>query len=394
MTKGAPRVDSFRAVNIANVRRLAQQRLPRIIFDYLDGGAEAEVTLRANCRAFEEISFRPRHAVATQCNLRTRVLESEIALPMLLAPIGYTRLVHPKGELAVARAASEAGLGYVVATFAGHRLEDVRSASSCPLWYQLYLIGGRESASAGIERARAAGYSALVITVDTAVAGLRERDMRNGMKELMAGNFISKLRFLPQLLAQPKWCLSLLLDGGLPCLENVVIPGKGPMPLVDVSSGLAAAAITWNDFRWIRELWPGPIIVKGILTGDDARRAVDEGAAAIVVSNHGGRQLDGVSASIKALPEVVSAVNGKVEVLMDGGVRRGSDVVKALCLGARAVLVGRAYAYGLGAAGEAGVRRSLQILRDDVERTMRLLGAADVAELNLSFVRCPGEWRL
>lgn len=393
MIQGTRRVSSFRAVNIEELRRLAQRHLPRIIFDYLDGGAEAELTLRANCRAFGEITFRPRQAVAPQCNLRTRILGSGIAFPMLLAPIGYTRLIHPRGELAVARAASEAGIGYVVATFAGYRLEDVRSASSCPLWYQLYLIGGRKAAAAGIERARAAGYSALVITVDTPVAGLRERDMRNGIKELLAGNVIRKLRFLPQLLARPKWCSSFLLDGGLPCLENVIIPGKGPMPLVDVSSGLAAAAITWNDFPWIRELWPGPIIVKGILTGDDARRAVDAGAAAIVVSNHGGRQLDGVSASIKALPEVVSAVAGKVEVLMDGGIRRGSDIVKALCLGACAVLVGRAYAYGLGAAGEVGVRHSLQILRDDFERTMLLLGVADVTELNSSFVRCPSEWR-
>jgi L-lactate dehydrogenase (cytochrome) len=226
----------------------------------------------------------------------------------------------------------------------------------------------------------------LVITVDTPVAGLRERDLRNGIKELLASDILPKLRFLPQLLVQPKWLTSLLLDGGLPFLENVVIPGRGPMPLVDVSVGLAASAITWKDFRWIRELWPGPIVVKGILTGDDARRAVDEGAAAIVVSNHGGRQLDGVSASIQALPEVVSAVKGEAEVLMDGGVRRGSDIVKALCLGARAVLVGRAYAYGLGAAGEAGVRRSLQILRDDVERTMILLGAGEVAELDSSLV--------
>jgi len=321
-------------------------------------------------------------------------LGSEIAFPMLLAPIGYTRLIHPKGELAVACAASASGIGYVVATFAGHKLEDVRTASSCPLWYQLYLIGGREAAAAGIERARTAGYSALVITVDTPVAGLRERDSRNGMKELLAGNVLLKMRFLPQLLARPRWLASFLLDGGLPCLENVIMPGKGPMPLVDVSSGLATAAIAWNDLRWIRELWPGPIVVKGILTGDDARRAVDEGAAAIIVSNHGGRQLDGVPASIRTLPEVVSAVKGKVEVLMDGGVRRGSDIVKALCLGARAVLVGRSYAYGLGVTGESGVRRSLQILRDDVERTMILLGAGNVEELDSSFVMCPREWQV
>jgi len=374
-------------VNIEDLRRMAQRRLPRVVFDYLDGGADAEITLRENCRAFEEISFRPRQAIKIpNLDLRTRVLGCEISFPLLLAPIGYTRLLHAKGELAVARAAGAAGVGYVVATFAGHKLEEVKAASSGPLWYQLYLIGGREAAEAGIERVRTAGYSALVITVDTAVSGFRERDMRNGMKELLAGSIFSKLPFVPQLFARPRWLTSFLLDGGLPKLENVIVPRKGPMPLVDVSSGLAAAAITWNDFRWIRELWPGPIVVKGILIADDARRAVDEGAAAIIVSNHGGRQLDGVPASIKALPEVVAAVNGRAEVLVDGGIRRGSDVVKAICVGARAVLIGRAYGYGLAAAGEAGVARALEILRYDVERTLRLLGCRSLTELSPSLL--------
>ncbi|HEX6805295.1 MAG TPA: alpha-hydroxy acid oxidase [Terriglobales bacterium] len=376
----------IRPVNIEDLRHLARRRLPRVVFDYLDGGAEAEVTLRENCRAFEEISFRPHQAIAGPCELRTRALGDQLAFPVVLAPIGYTRLIHAKGELAVARAAGAAGVGYAVATFAGHRLEDVKAAGSGPLWYQLYLIGGREAAEAAIERARKAGYSALLITVDTAVAGMRERDLRNGMGELLSGSFSSKLPFLPQFLTRPRWLASFLLDGGLPRLENVIVAGKGPLPLVDVSSGLAAAVITWNDFQWIREVWPGPIVVKGILTGDDARRAVDHGAAAVVVSNHGGRQLDGVAASIKALPEVVAAVNGRAEVLMDGGIRRGSDVIKALCLGARAVLIGRAYGYGLAAAGEAGVACALGILRNDAERTLKLLGCQSVADLNPSFV--------
>jgi isopentenyl diphosphate isomerase/L-lactate dehydrogenase-like FMN-dependent dehydrogenase len=394
MIRAARRVASPRVVNIEDLRRLAKQRLPRVVFDYVDDGAEAEFTLRENCRAFQAITFRPRHAVRTgHCELGTRVLGSAISFPVMLGPIGYTRLIHAGGELAVARAATAAGVGYVVATFAGHRLEDVKAATSGPLWYQLYLTGGRSVAEAGIERARKAGYAALVITVDTPVAGLRARDLRNGMKELLAGTIFSKLPFLPQFIARPEWLASFLLDGGLPKLENVIVPGQGPMPLVDVSTGLAAAAITWNDFRWIRELWPGlPIVVKGILTGDDAHRAVDEGAAAIVVSNHGGRQLDGVSASIRALPEVVSAVNGQAEVLMDGGIRRGSDIVKAICLGARAVLIARAYAYGLGAAGEAGVARALEILREDVERTLRLLGRT-LPELDSSLVSYPCAWR-
>jgi L-lactate dehydrogenase (cytochrome) len=383
-----------RAVNIEDLRRQAKRRLPRVVFDYLDGGAEAEVTLRENRRAFEAITFRPRQAISrADYDLRTRVLGSEIAFPVILGPIGYTRLIDASGELAVARAAAAAGIGYVVATFAGHRLEDIRAASSGPLWYQLYLIGGRDAAEAGIERARQAGYSALVITVDTSVSGLRERDLRNGMKELLAESSFAKLPFLAQFLTRPTWLTSFLLDGGLPKLENVIVPGKGPMPLVDVSSGLLAAAITWNDFRWIRELWPGPMVVKGILTGDDARRAIDEGAAGVLVSNHGGRQLDGVSASIRALPEVVSAVDGRAEVLMDGGIRRGSDIVKAICLGARAVLIGRTYGYGLGAAGEMGVTRALEILREGLERTVRLLGCGTPEELNSSLVKLPAEWR-
>jgi L-lactate dehydrogenase (cytochrome) len=210
--------------------------------------------------------------------------------------------------------------------------------------------------------------------VDTAVSGIRERDYRNGMKELVSGGPFERLPFLPQILSRPGWLASFLFDGGLPALPNVVVPGKGPMPLIDVAAALAESAVTWSDLGWIRELWRGPIVVKGVLTGDDARRAVDEGAAAISVSNHGGRRLDCVPASLRVLPEVVKAVHGQTEVLMDGGIRRGTDIIKALCLGARAVLCGRAYAYGLAAAGEAGVNRAIEILRADLDRTLRLLG--------------------
>jgi L-lactate dehydrogenase (cytochrome) len=189
-------------------------------------------------------------------------------------------------------------------------------------------------------------------------------------------------------LAHPGWLASFLLDGGVRPLPNVVIPGRGPMPLIDVGAALALSTITWEDLRWIRDAWRGPIIIKGVLTGEDARRAIDEGAAAIVVSNHGGRQLDGVQATLRALPEIVSAVNGQIEVLMDGGIRRGADIIKALCLGARAVLCGRAYAYGLAAAGEAGVARALEILRTDLERTMRLLGCPSVEALDRSYISC------
>ncbi|PYO28410.1 MAG: alpha-hydroxy-acid oxidizing protein [Gemmatimonadetes bacterium] len=380
-------VASPRVVNIEDLRLLARRRLPKVVFDYLDGGAEGEVTLRENRRAFDAVTFQPHHAVSVSgVDLRTAVLGSELAFPLLLAPVGYSRLMHPAGERAAAGAAGAAGAAYILSTMSGHKLEEVKAASSGPVWYQLYLIGGRDAAEAAIARARAAGYAALVVTIDTPVAGLRERDVRNGVAELLDGSFGAKLPFLPQLLARPAWLASFLRDGGVPALPNVVAPGQGPMPLVDVTTALARAAVTWEDLRWLRDAWHGPMVVKGVLTGDDACRAVDAGAAAVVVSNHGGRQLDGVPASLRVLPEVVTAVGGQAEVLMDGGIRRGSDIVKAICLGARAVLVGRAYAYGLAAAGEAGVTRALDILRADMERTLKLLGCATISQLDRSFV--------
>ena len=382
-----------RVVNIGDLRRIAQQRLPKPVFDYLDGGADAESTLAENCRAFTDILFRPRSAVAMgHCDLKTRVLGQEISLPLILAPVGYSRLMHPEGEVAAARAAGEAGTGYILSTISGHKLEDVKASSKGPVFYQLYLIGGRGAAEGALDRANRAGFAGLVITVDTPVAGLRERDPRNGMKELMGSSVFAKLPFLPEILSHPGWLFDFLRDGGVPKLQNVVVPGKGAMEMGDVTAALAESTVAWADLKWIREVWTGPIIVKGLLTGDDARRAMDVGAAAVVVSNHGGRQLDTVFPTIRALPEVVAAVNGKIEVLMDGGVRRGSDVVKALCLGARAVLIGRAYAFGLGAAGHAGVTRALEILRADIERTIRLLGCPSMAELDRSYLEVPQAW--
>jgi isopentenyl diphosphate isomerase/L-lactate dehydrogenase-like FMN-dependent dehydrogenase len=390
---GARAVASPRVVSIQDFRPMARRRIPKAVFDYLDGGAEGEVTLRENCRAFQDVTFRPRHAVSLdKCDLGTRVLGFDLSLPFLLAPVGYSRLMHPGGEVAAAHAAGAAGTAYILSTISGHKLEDVKAGSSGPVFYQLYLMGGRGAAEAAIERARVAGFSALVVTIDTAVSGIRERDFRNGMKELISGTVLQKIPYIPEILKHPGWLIGYLRDGGLPGLPNVIIPRQGPMPLIDVAAALAAAAVTWADLRWIRELWRGPIVVKGVLIGDDARRAIDEGAAAVVVSNHGGRQLDCVQASIRALPEVVKAVNGQVEVLMDGGIRRGTDIVKALCLGARAVLCGRAYAYGLAAAGEAGVTRAIEILRTDLDRTLRLLGCPSVGALDRSYVNVPATW--
>jgi isopentenyl diphosphate isomerase/L-lactate dehydrogenase-like FMN-dependent dehydrogenase len=392
-TRASRKVASPQVVCVEDLRLLARRRVPRAVFDYIDGGAEGEVTLRENYRTFEDVTFRPRHAVEVAgCDLRTRVLGLDLSLPFVLAPVGYSRLMSPGGEVAAAREAGRAGTGYILSTISGHRLEDVKAGSAGPVFYQLYLMGGRAAAEAVIERARVAGFAGLVVTIDTPVSGLRERDHRNGMKELISGNVLAKIPFLPQVLSRPRWLVSFWLDGGLRPLPNVVVPGRGPMPLLDVNAALASAAVTWADFRWIRDCWRGPIVAKGVLTGDDARRAIDAGAAAISVSNHGGRQLDGVPAALRALPEVVAAVNGQVEVLMDGGIRRGTDIVKAICLGARAVLCGRAYAYGLAAAGEAGVARAIEILRADLERTLRLLGCPSIAALDRSYVNIPKSW--
>jgi isopentenyl diphosphate isomerase/L-lactate dehydrogenase-like FMN-dependent dehydrogenase len=386
-------IGSPHVVSIHDFRPIAQRRLPKAVFDYLDGGADGEMTLRENCRAFDDITFRPRCAVAfRECGLKTTVLGLELSFPAMLAPVGYSRLMHPKGEVAAASAAGKAGTGYILSTISGHSIENVRAASHGPVFYQLYLMGGRGAAEAAIDRAKKAGCSGLVVTIDTPVAGLRERDFRNGIKELMGTSVLEKIPFLPQVLSRPGWLIGFLRDGGVPKLANVVVPGQGPMEMGDVAAALAASAVMWSDLRWIREQWGGPIVVKGVLTGEDAKRAIDEGAAAVSVSNHGGRQLDSVRPSIRALPEVVAAVSGQIEVWMDGGVRRGSDIVKALCLGARAVLCGRAYAYALSAAGEAGVTRAIQILKADVERTVRLLGCSSVAELDRSYVEVPVGW--
>ncbi|HEY3119723.1 MAG TPA: alpha-hydroxy acid oxidase [Vicinamibacteria bacterium] len=386
-------VSAPRVVNIEDLRRIARRRLPRVVFDYIDGGADGEVTLRENCRAFETVTFRPRCAVATPgCDLRTTVAGAPVSMPVLLAPVGSSRMFYPRGEEVAARAAGAAGTVYILSTLSGCRLEDVKAATSGAAWYQLYLVGGRDVAMGTIERARAAGFSALVLTIDTPVAGMRERDVRNGTKELLTRRPWPMLPYVWQFLARPGWLASFLADGGLMQFPNVDIPGQGPLPYADVGAALEQSTVTWRDLRWIRELWSGPIVIKGIHTGEDARRAADEGAAAIVVSNHGGRQLDGVRATLRVLPEVVAAVNGEMDVLLDGGIRRGGDVVKALCLGARAVLVGRAYAYGLGAAGGAGVARAVEILRADLVRTLKLLGCPSIAELDRSYVDAPADW--
>ncbi len=377
-----------RAFNIEDLRKLAKRRLPHVVFDYIDGAADAEWTVKENARAFEDLVFRPRSAVASApVNLATSVLSTDINLPIILAPVGSSRMFYPRGECAASEVAGEFGTIYTLSTLSGCRMEDVKAATRGRAWYQLYLLGGRQVAERAIARAKAAGYAALVVTIDTPVAGLRERDLRGGASELIGGNLLAMLPHVGQVLAKPAWLAAFLGDGGMMKFPNVLLDSGEPMPYADIGSALAASAVSWSDFAWIKSAWGGPIVAKGVHTADDARNAVAHGADAVVVSNHGGRQLDGVAGTISVLPEVVDAVGDRVEVLLDGGIRRGADVVKALCLGARAVLIGRAYAYGLAAGGKDGVERALQILRNDVVRTMNLLGVHDVRDLDRELVR-------
>ena len=379
-------------VSIGDLRAAAERRLPRSVFDYIDGGAEGELTLRENVRAYQDVTFRPRCAVDTpSVDLRTSVLGAPLHVPFIFAPVGSSRMFWPRGEEVAARVAGRAGTIYALSTLSGCLLEDVKKATAGPAWYQLYLCGGRDVGAATVRRARDNGYSALVLTIDTAVSGFRERDFRNGGKALLSRRLVPMLPHLWQLVSHPRWLAAFFRDGGLMKFPNVQLP-SGPMPYADVAVMLEESTVTWADLKWIREIWKAPIVIKGVHTDVDARRAVDEGAAAIVVSNHGGRQLDSVRSTIRTLPEIVRAVGGRTEVLLDGGIRRGSDVVKALALGARAVLIGRAYAYGLAAAGEPGVQRAVDILRADIIRTMKLLGCASVRDLDPSFVDVPRDW--
>jgi isopentenyl diphosphate isomerase/L-lactate dehydrogenase-like FMN-dependent dehydrogenase len=376
------------ALNISDLRGQAQARLPAAVFDYLDGGAEDEITLRENCRVFGDYIFRPRHGVHVPSpDLSVTILGQKLAMPLLAAPIGYSKLIHPEGERGTARAASRKGVGFVLSTISGYSLETIAAAATAPLFLQVYLLGGRAPGEATLQRAAAAGYKGLFLTIDTPVAGMRERDFRNGMKELMGSATLPKLKYLPNIIAHPRWLINYLMNSKMKTLPNVILGDGKPFALTDVAKALETSVVTWSDLKWIRELWKGPIAIKGVLTGDDARRARDEGAHAVVVSNHGGRQLDQVASGLEALPEVVAAVGGEMEVLMDGGIRRGADIVKALALGAKAVLLGRGYAYGMAAAGEAGIDRALEIFQADLVRTMKLLGCKSVADLDASYIQ-------
>jgi L-lactate dehydrogenase (cytochrome) len=378
-----------RAANVHDLRLMARRRLPRGVFDYIDGGAEDERTLAENSAAFHRIGFHPRilRGVGVP-DPSTTLLGRPLPLPLVLAPTGFTRIADPDGELSVARAAARAGLPYTLSTLGTRSIEEVAAVSEGRKWFQLYMFRDRGLVEEMVKRAAAAGYEALVFTVDLTVHGRRERDVRRGFE-------------LP-----PKIGLDTLLDGaihpgwtwsfvrGEPIrFANVagqhVGDGSTAVSLADYIASQMDPGLTWRDAEWLRSIWDGPVIIKGIQTVADARIAADEGIDAIALSNHGGRQLDSAPAIIDLVAPVADAVGDRIEIICDGGVRRGSDIVKAVALGARACMAGRAYLYGLGAAGERGVDHVLSLFDADVRRIMALIGAHDVAALTPELVSVP-----
>lgn len=363
--------------SVADARRAARKRLPAVVFDYVDGAADDEVTMRRNEAAFGAVELRPRMATGrTEPQLGTTVLGKALDLPVLLAPCGLVRLLHPDGPAGAARAAASRGTVSVLSTVAGSPVEEVAAESGVPLWFQLYSAGGLPEADALMDRAAAAGVEVLVVTVDTPTLGNRERDVRHGMAPPLRVDAHNAVPLGAQVLARPRWAVQLAATGLRLSRRGAGPPGHGSGMISSVAS-----PFSWQDVAHLGERWQGPLVVKGILSGDDARRAVDAGARAVVVSNHGGRQLDGAPATLHALEAVVPAVGADAEVLVDGGIRRGSHVVASLALGARAVMIGRPYLYALAAAGERGVERVLDILGAEMRRTMVLMGCTSVAQL-------------
>lgn len=368
------------ALNIDDLRARARRRLPRLVFDYVDGAAEDERCLRRNCEALEALRLRPavlRDTASVDTSIE--LLGHRFALPIAIAPTGLNGVIWPEGDLALARAAANADIAFIMSTASTTRLERVRQEAGGVSWYQLYVMGQRSIAERMMQRAFDSGFSALVVTVDVPVSGYRERDLRSG--------FRLPFRYTPRMVLDaalhPRWVLG-LLRAGMPTLANLSDPGHAPVSAQTQAALLSRTmdrTLDWASLDWMRRHWPGPLLLKGILDPEDARRAVDRGVSAVIVSNHGGRQLDSAQATIEVLPEIVAAVRGKVPVLVDSGFRRGSDVVKALALGAKAVLLGRAALYGLAAGGVRGVEEALRVFSEEIVRTMTLVGARSVAEL-------------
>jgi isopentenyl diphosphate isomerase/L-lactate dehydrogenase-like FMN-dependent dehydrogenase len=380
-------MDLSRTANIDDLRELARRRLPRIVFDFFDGGAEDEVSLRNNRTAFHRVRFAPRvlRDVA-KVDAATEILGGPSKYPLLIAPVGAIGMGWPGGDLAIARAAAAYGIPFTLSTAATVSIEEVADKAPGRLWFQLYVLYDREFTNRLVERARAAGYEALVVTVDLPVGGKRERDTHNGFilpfrpgwRELLAG------------IVHPSWALRIAAAGGIPELVNMRgLAGSQRADMASAASSVGQqhdASFDDNGLARLRDLWKGKLIVKGVSRAEDAERVARLGADAVWLSNHGGRQLDGAVAAVDALPAVAAALGGKLPILIDGGVRRGADAIKARALGAQAVAIGRPTLYGAAAAGEAGARRALEILTDEIERTLRLCGARTMDEVGSDLI--------
>lgn len=370
-----------RAASVEDLRRIAHRRLPGGVFDYIDGAAEDERTLAANERAFASTFFRPRVLRGVdKVDPAATVLGRPLSYPLVLSPTGFTRIADPQGELAVARAAAAAGLPYTLSTLSTRSIEEVRAVSEGRLWFQVYAWRDRGLVKEMIERAAGARYEALVLTVDTAVLGRRERDVRRGFSlppTIGPGTLVDGA-------LHPGWTWSFVRAEPIRFANVVgreVGDGASPVTLSDYVNSQFDPSLSWSDVDWLRSVWDGPVIVKGIQTVADAVLAAEAGVEAIALSNHGGRQLDGAPAVFDLVAPVADAVGGRTEILCDGGVRRGSDIVKAVAAGATAAMAGRAYLYALGAGGERGVERVLEWFRADMVRTMSLLGVGRIEDL-------------
>jgi len=369
--------------NIADLRRLAWQRLPRVLFDYIDGGAQDEVTLRSNEEDFKHFKLAQR--VLRDVSVRDQsvtVLGQKYDLPLILSPTGMTGLFWPNGALEAARAASDAGAGFCLSSMSTSTVEDIAKVAKYPTWFQLYVMRDRGMSRELIERARAAGCSALVLTVDLALQGQRDRDVHNGLTIPPTLRVSNLLNFA----TRPGWVWR-YLTGPKVVPASLVKPGQTTLfTIAGYVNSQFDQSVTWKDIEWAKSIWGGPLALKGILDPKDAKLAVEHGVDAVIVSNHGGRQLDGVRSAISALPDVVDAVAGNAEVLIDGGVRRGTDVLKAIALGAKACMIGRPYMYGLAAKGRPGVTKALELLRNEIDLALALTGNTSLAGLDRSSI--------
>ncbi len=378
-----------RAASVADLRRIAKRRLPAGVFDYIDGGADDERTLAANEAAFAAMTFRPRVLRGVEeVEASSMILGRPASLPLVLAPTGFTRIADPEGELAVARSAERAGLPYTLSTLSTRSIEEVRSVSDGRLWFQVYAWRDRGLVREMVDRAAASRFEALVLTVDTAVLGRRERDVRRGFSlppTIGPGTLLDGV-------LHPAWSLAFVRSEPIR-FANVagrdVGDGASPVTLSDYINTQFDPGLSWPDVDWLRSIWDGPIVLKGVQTVEDANLAADAGVAAVALSNHGGRQLDGAPTPLSLVAPVADAIGDRCDIICDGGIRRGSDIVKAVAAGATAAMAGRAYLYALGAAGERGVDRLLEWFASDIVRTMSLLGARDIGALGVDLIDLP-----